>query len=188
MPYDVEDVFAGAFGSVIAKSLIFAAAVWIGCSLGVAGFLAGALAHGQVWRSEFSFWLWASPIYLVSYWGIPNLAFLLVSLTYFILSERSSYLAWGVVLGVESLVVMAGWAHVFGKNPFGITIAWLVWIALLIMIETGVWLVRSIIVSSWARRLGTLRAENARHHAAKNTQESAADQPDDETDPKEPLA
>lgn len=168
---DIEDVFAGAVGSVFGKFILFVVAVWLGCSVGAAGMAVGAMVDAGTWRHLNGFWIWASPLLLFSIWALLNIPFLLFFLIRFIRDEGDGFLAWGIVIGVESLVVMAGWAHVFVHGWRPLTCAWFAWLILLIMLETGIWLIRQHLLNCWARNLGMLRAENAMRRALKEEQE-----------------
>jgi hypothetical protein len=166
MQLDVEDIFAGVFGSILGRWFLFVVAVWIGCWVGVVGLLAGNYFGGASPSpgNLIGFLLFA-PTLLLSLWGVANVPFLLFSFIYFIRSESIGYKAWGIVIAVESLTVMAGWA----KEPFGGSLAhlvpWLAWLVGLVMAETGVWLIAQVARNRWVRQLEELKAENAQRNA-----------------------
>jgi hypothetical protein len=171
MNLDIEDVFAGVFGSILGRALLFLLAVWLGCSIGAAGSIVGAMLLERAFLIEGLHLLWASPILIFSVWGLLNIPFLLFAFIYFIRSEDAGFRAWGIIVGVESLMVMAGWASYFAREWLPITAAWLTWALLLTMVETGVWLIYQAGVNAWARDIGTLRAANAQRRAQRESEE-----------------
>jgi hypothetical protein len=173
MNIDVEDVFAGVFGSILGRSILFVLAVWLGCAIGAAGLIVGMMVLERSIMLHQLHYLWASPLLIFSMWGLLNIPFLLFSFIYFIRSENAGYRAWGIIVGVESLLVMAGWAGDFAKEWLPITAAWLTWALILAMVETGVWLIYQAGVNSWARDIGALRAANAQRRALRESEENA---------------
>ncbi len=49
MELDIEDVVAGAVGSVLGRFVLFLVAVWLGCSVGVLGIIAGMMVEEGAW-------------------------------------------------------------------------------------------------------------------------------------------
>lgn len=164
MSYDPVDVFGGTLGSILRQALLFAAAVWIGSLIGGIGFAAGHLASGGGIERAFRL-VYASPLLLISLWGIPNLFVLLVALVYFLRSENAAYVAWIVLAGIESLVVMLGWAGDLPEFWVPRTIAWGVWSVTLAMATTGVLMLRQWQINRWALHMARVAAENARRRA-----------------------
>lgn len=60
--------------------------------------------------------------------------------------------------------VVAAWASDL-DSMLPITIAWISWLVLLVMLETGVWLIRQMLTNRWARQLAMLNMENSRTNA-----------------------
>lgn len=75
------------------------------------------------------------------------------------------------MVGVESLVVMAGWTDDLIHGWLPLAVAGFTWLTLVIMLGTGIWLIRQHLINTWARRLGMLRAENAQRHAQREDAE-----------------
>lgn len=174
MNLDIEDIFAGVFGSIIARGILFLLAVWLGCTIGAAALMAGVfISEGSLQVGRLGFYLIASPLLLFSVWAFLNIPFLLFSFIYFIRSEGPIYRAWGIVVGVQSLAVMAGWASTFVVGWLPLVASWIIWAVLLGMLETGVWLIYQSRVNAWARDLGMLRAASAQRRAEKEAEEHA---------------
>jgi hypothetical protein len=179
---DIEDILAGALGSVVGRFLLFVAAAWLGCTVGAAALVAGHVVETGMWTiGIFGPWIWASPLLLFSSWALLNIPFLLYFLLRFIREEGDDFLTWGIVAGVQSLAVMAGWANDFVHGWLPLAAAWLVWLILLTMLGAGIWLIRQHLINSWARDIGMLRAEIARKRAVTEDEERAQTQTHDET-------
>lgn len=171
MDLDIEDVVAGAVGSVIGRFILFLIAVWIGCSVGALGMVAGIIADNGTWPKGDGMWILVSPLLLFSSWAVLNIPFLIFYLVRFIRGEGDDYVTWGVVLGVESLAVMLGWGRDFVHGWLPMSVAVLVWLVVLTMAETGVWLIRQMGINRWAREMAVLRAINAQRQAEKEAEE-----------------
>ena len=170
MQIDLEDILASTFGRVVVQAFLFASAVWVGCVLGALALVAGGC--GTSWHDALG-WLanvWASPLLLFSAWLFPNIVVLAGGVGYFLISENAGFKAWGVVVALESFFVMAGWSMEL-KTAWPIAIAWVSWLVLLGMVETGVWLVHRTLAKRWARELAVLNMENARRRAEKEVAE-----------------
>lgn len=160
MQLDFEDILAGTFGRLVLFSLFLLSAIWIGSTIGGLALVVG--------RWDFSFdalsasldVLWWSPVLLINLWIVPNVAFLAAMMVYLLVSENTGYVAWGAIVGIESLFVMLGWAH-HSSPAYHITVTWGAWLILLAMVETGIWLVRQMKMNRWAREMAELSAENA---------------------------
>lgn len=173
MNIDVEDVIAGALGSIIGRVILFALAVWLGCTLGGMSLIVGTIVQEGTWKlGEVYQWLWASPVLIFSQWGFLNFPFLMFSFIYFIFSEGAAHKAWGIILGVESLMVMLGWCKYPMQSGWPIASAWLTWAIILGMVETGVWLLHQHRVNTWAREMGMLRSEIAQRRAEQEAKEN----------------
>ncbi|MES2921320.1 MAG: hypothetical protein V4819_07230 [Verrucomicrobiota bacterium] len=164
MQLDIEDILANAFGRIVRQCLLFASAVWIGSMVGGLALVIGIGGHS--WHDALMNLnrVWASPLLLGTAWMVPNIIPLLGGLGYFVVSESAGFKAWGVVAALESFFVMAGWAMEL-KDPISIAIAWGAWLVLLVMLETGVWLIWQMLRNRWARQLALLEMENARRRA-----------------------
>lgn len=150
--------------------LLFASAVLVGCTLGALALIAGDFGtsyHGALgWLGD----VWAWPLLLLSAWLLPNIVVLGGGLGYFLMSENAGFKAWGMVVALESFFVMAGWARDF-QSAWPITIAWVSWLVLLGLVETGVWLIRQMLINRWARELAVLKMENVRRRPEKEAAE-----------------
>ncbi len=58
------------------------------------------------------------------------------------------------------------------QTAWPITMAWLAWLVLLGMVETGVWLIRQMLTNRWAHELAVLNMENARRRAERDADEN----------------
>ncbi|MEX1114195.1 MAG: hypothetical protein WEB53_03030, partial [Akkermansiaceae bacterium] len=88
MNLDIEDIFAGVFGAIIARAILFLLAVWSGCSIGAGALMAGVLiGEGSLQVGQLGLYLFASPLLIFSVWGFLNSFFLLFAFIYFIRSE-----------------------------------------------------------------------------------------------------
>ncbi len=174
MSYDPVDIWGGAFGSLLKQSFLYASAVWIGCSIGGGAIMVEKLSAGVVPKFEMLNLVWASPVLLVSLWGIPNLLVLLIGVIYFIRSESASYVAWIVLAAIESLVVMLGWAGKISTEWIPRTAAWGSWLILLTMAATGVFFLRQFHINRWALQMARIEAENARRRAEMEARQSPA--------------
>lgn len=171
MDLDVEDIVAGAVGSVLGRMVLFVIAVWIGCSVGGAGIVAGSMAEAGTWQVPTGLWLLAGPLLLFSSWAFLNIPFLLYFLMRFVRSEGDSYLTWGIVIAMEALVVMLGWVGDFVDGWVPMTISWTACTLLLVMMGTGIWLIRQHLINLWARDMAMLRAANAQRRTDQEDEE-----------------
>lgn len=183
MQLDIEDVIAGAIGSLLGRFFLLLAAIWIGCSIGALAMVtAGILGSGM---RDFSAILWvpASPLLIFSSWALLNIPFLLIITLYFLRNEDAGYLAWGIIAGVESLAVMAGWAHHFCDGWTEIASAWVIWLILLASLLSGVWFIRQFFINRWAQEIAVVRAENSQRIAEQETLERLRIQREKELNP-----
>lgn len=167
---DIEDVIAGVVGSLIGRSLLFCFAVWLGCIVGSAGLFAGMIIQHPTWEPKVVV-IWFTPLMTFNMWWLLNIPFGLFAFIYFIRSESAGCLAWGVVAGVESLDVMAGWAHVYFHKWLPLACAWLAWAVLLAMLECGVWVAYLLYCNRNLREVEHVRRQNARRRAAAEAME-----------------
>ncbi len=103
-------------------------------------------------------------------------------LIWIFVADGLGYLSWGILVGVESLFVLLGFSFGYGvgfSSPANMAIAWVLWLVLLAMVETGLWLVFNWRQSIWARNLAELRAENAMAHAERNARNQNPRLPED---------
>lgn len=171
MDLDVEDIIAGAVGSVLGRMVLFGVAVWLGCCVGGTGIAAGSIAEAGTWRVPTLLWLWAGPLLLFSSWAFLNIPFLFYFLMRFVRGDGDSYLTWGIVIGMQALFVMLGWVRDFVDGWVPLIVAWTTCLMLLVMIGTGIWLVRQHLINLWARDMAMLRAENAQRRAERENEE-----------------
>ena len=76
-----------------------------------------------------------------------------------------------MVIAVESLVVMLSWVKSFVNGWPAMGVAWATWLVLLVMVGTGIWLVRQHLINLWARDMAMLRAANAQKRAEREAEE-----------------
>lgn len=175
MRIDFEDILSGAVGRILVLFVFLVSAVWVGSMIGGLAWLAGSHSFGEIptiWE------LFMSPLLLINLWLVPNVGFLAIMVTYLLVSDEFGHVAWGVIVGFESLFVMLGWGLNF-HDMKDTTLAWSCWLVLLVMVETGIWLDRQMRTNRWAREMAELSAENALRRAqraaaaAEETQEPA---------------
>jgi len=128
MNLDIEDLLAGAIGSLIGRFLLFVAAVWIGCGIGLVAVGTDSFLFGWANIMDIPFMFLISPLYLFSMWGLLNFPFLLIALFYFMMREEAGHREWAGILAVESFVIMLGHAHRHNSGWDEIGLAWGSWI------------------------------------------------------------
>lgn len=164
MRLDVEDVLAGEFGRFLLLVLFVLSASWVG---GVIGGLAWFFGTWDLTPGDLGFAvtaLWSGPALLISDWLIPNLGLLILGITILFVTDRTGYAAWGTIVGLESIFALLGTNY--KHEPASVlVVASLSWLVLLVMVETGVWLIRHMRMNRWVRELAALSAENAMHRA-----------------------
>ncbi|MEO5714598.1 MAG: hypothetical protein ABIT37_14015 [Luteolibacter sp.] len=174
MRVDFEDVLSGVFISIAARVMLLAAAVWTGCTIGAVAVGVGVIAEAGSWNIGMNLSkIWLTPLLGFHGWGLLNIPFLLLTFVFLVFTDRPGYRAWGIVTGVESLMVMAGWAQEEIDEWLPRVAAWAAWLILLAMLETGVWLTYQSKMNRWAREMGLLRMEN------RQRREEAAEDDDD---------
>ena len=174
MQFDFEDILASSVGRVVAIALFFVCGIWIGSVIG--GF---ALMVGMRDLPAATDVSWA-PLLLINLWLVLNVAFLAAMMIWVFVADGLGYLAWGILVGAESLFVLLGHSFGFGSRDFTETlVAWGVWLILLVMLETGVWLVCQWRRNIWARQLAELRAENAMIRAEREQLARETEVPED---------
>lgn len=112
-------------------------------------------------------WLPLSPVLLFNIWIIPNAALVAFMLVWYLYHDGLGHLAWGLLVGVESGFILLGSAGEF-HQPLEFALAVGCWLVLLVMVETGVWLVSQWRRNLWVKDLFNLNAENARRRAARD--------------------
>ena len=177
MQFDFEDVLAGTFGRIILLFLFILSATWVGSVIGGLAWFAGTwdLSPGELLSVPAL--LWEGPTLLINLWIIPNTGLLAVAIVILLVSESYGFAAWGMIVGFESLFVMLGGG--FDGSPRVSLVAWSAWLVLLVMVETGIWLVRQMRVNRWAYQMAALSAENAMRRAEREAMARAGDQADD---------
>ena len=169
MELDVEDVVVGAFSSMLGRLVLFGMALLFACVPVGCGVVAGKMVAAMGYSSGMLEFLPFLPLFLIfNSWAILNIPFLLIYLIRFARSEGDGYVEFGIVMGVESLVVMTGCTSGFAWGLNWVA-AWIVWLLVLIMAATGIWLIRQYFMNRWAQQLGILRAENAQRNAERNS-------------------
>jgi len=167
MQLDFEDVLASSIGRVMVIFLFFLSGIWLGSLVGGFALMVGARSLPDPED------VFMTPLLLVNVWIVLNVAFLAGMLIWIFVGDGLGCLAWGVLVGVESLFVMLGFTFGFG-SPASVdtAIAWAVWLVVLVMLETGVWLVFQWRRSIWARQMAALGAENAMIRAQRDVEVS----------------
>lgn len=164
MRLDLEDVLAGEFGRFFRIILSVLGASWVGGMIGGLAWFFGTwdLTPGDLVFAVGA--LWAGPALLVSDWLVPNLGLLVLGITILFVGDHTGYAAWGTIVGLESVFALLGTDY--RHEPASVlVVASLSWLVLLVMVETGVWLVRHMRMNRWVRELAALSAENAIHRA-----------------------
>jgi hypothetical protein len=164
--YDPVDIWGGALGSIFKQLLLFVSAVWVGCLIGGIALLPGSLIVSGTVSERFLKMILISPMFLFSLWGAFNVLLLLGALAFFIRSENASYGAWMIFAGIESLIVMLGWAKDF-PGWLAQSAMWVSWVITLSMAVAGVLLLRQWQSNRFAHHLAVIAAENAAKRAAK---------------------
>ena len=176
MQLDFEDILSGTLGRIVLLALFLISATWVG---GMVGGIAWSIGRNGLEPRELVEAVLFGPLRLLNLWLVPNVAFLAIMLTYLLFNDEFNHTAWGIIVGFESLFVMLGWGTRFHETK-GTVIAWSCWLALLVMVETGIWLHRQMRRNRWAREFAELSAENAMRRAEREARatggvEEAAD-------------
>lgn len=164
MRLDVEDVLAGEFGRFFRIILFVLSACWVGSMIGGLAWFFGTwdLTPGDLVFALPA--LWSAPALLISDWMIPNLGLLVLAITILFVTDHTGYAAWGTIVGIESILALLGTSYQY--EPASVVIvSTLSWLVLLVMVETGVWLIRNMRMNRWVRELAVLNAENAMQRA-----------------------
>jgi len=151
-------------GWVLRQLLLFVAAVWLGSFLGVAALAAGMAVGGVHFTMDSVWLLFISPAFLLTHWMWVNGIILFSGLLYFLRAEVVGVMAWGMIAGLESLVVMLGWMDEF-PSMVGAAVGWGAWLVFLGMMGTALWFFRQWMLNRWAAELAVLHAENATRRA-----------------------
>jgi len=164
MRLDVEDVLAGEFGRFFRILLFVLSACWVGSMIGGLAWFFGTwdLTPGNLVFALAA--LWSGPALLMSDWMIPNFGLLVLGITILFVTDHTGYAAWGTIVGVESVFALLG-TNYQHKPARVLVVAALSWLVLLVMVETGIWLIRHMRMNRWVRELAELSAENAMQRA-----------------------
>lgn len=179
MQIDIEDVLASSIGRMVSVSLFLVSGIWIGSAVG--GF-AILFAERGIYGIRDPAMVFLSPLLLINLWIVLNVFFLVGMVIWIFVADGLGYLSWGILVGGESLFVMLGFSFGFDvmfSSLAKMGIAWGIWLVVLSMLETGLWLVFHWRQNLWARRLVELRAENAMIHAERDAAKSRPDPPED---------
>jgi hypothetical protein len=170
---DIQDVLANAIGSVIGRFLMFLMAAWLGCVLGFLSLAAGLMAEDGPWNVSIPpLWIWASPLLLLNSWALLNFPILLFLLARFIREDGDDCVTLGIVVAMESLAVMLGWAHELTSGG-ALAISWCAWLTFAFMCGSALWLMRCWLMNSQLYRLARLRERIARKRIQFEKQERA---------------
>lgn len=173
MQLDLEDILAGTFGRIVVAFFFALSALWVGSVIGGV-----ALTFGEYFNAPFELMkalmdVWASPRFLVNIYLIPNLALLAVAAGVLFATDRLGWISWGILVAMESSFVMFGLDYEY-RSGVEIAVAWSVWLVLLAMVETGIWLLRGMQRNRWVRGLAALNAENAMRRAERESPDPQA--------------
>lgn len=167
MRLDVEDVLAGEFGRFFHVVLFVLSASLMGSMIGGLAWFFGTwdLTAGDLVFALAA--LASGPALLLSDWLIPNLGLLVLGTTILFVTDHTGYAAWGTIVGLESILALLGTDY--RHEPAGVlAVAAFAWLVLLVMVETGVWLIRHMRMNRWVRELAALSAENAIERAERD--------------------
>ena len=163
---DFGDVFGSGFGLVVRQIFLFIVAVWKGCGIAAASFIAGsAVAGSRIDAEDFGIVL-VSPLLLFSGWLLPNLVFLAITgcrLTVY--SESTGLRTWGTLVGAEALFSMAVVTRELDREWPAIATAWACCLVLIAMACTALWFLHQWQINRWAGELAMLQAENEMRRA-----------------------
>ncbi|RYD23166.1 MAG: hypothetical protein EOP88_05250 [Verrucomicrobiaceae bacterium] len=157
MQIDLEDIMAGAVGRILVTFLFLLSAVWLGSIIGATAWQVGDYGFESFPNFQD---LLMSLLMQINLWIVPNVAFLAIMTVYLFVSDGIGHVAWGIIVGFESLFLMLGWCLHFEETKDTV-LAWGSWLVLLAMAETGIWLHRQMMTNRWVRQMAELRAENA---------------------------
>ncbi len=164
-------------GRIVLLFVYLASSIWVGSAIGAVARMAGDIdVAAGIYFPDFLD-LWRAPYLLINIWLVPNFAILAVAITYLMLTGNLGYAAWGSIVGLESLFAMTGYGSDFYSSG-NMLVAWISWLVLLAMLETGLWLIHKMQVNRWAQELAMLRAENAMR-GREGDFSASTDNPDD---------
>lgn len=159
MSFDPVEVFGGAVGALFKRFFYFTTAVWIGCIVGIAATVASFVAAGGALRTEMVWYALIAPVGLLNAWFFLNFAILVVGLAYSVKSEEAGFLGWMILAGLCALGVKLGDDWSFSGKWLPMLAGWAVWVAFLVMLGAGVWLLRQYLVTVWTHHLHDVQAE-----------------------------
>lgn len=161
MKIDFGDVFASGIGFVFKQIFLLLLAIWAGCIAGAISLLAAEAAASGKFNMDSLRIIIASPMLLLSIWVIPNILLLGIAAYLFVHTEAPPYVSWGVVVGLEAVLVLAGNLGRVADGWLSLSVAWVSYVVLLGMVGTGLWFLRQWHINRWANELTMLKAENA---------------------------
>lgn len=164
MQLDIEDIMAGMLGRIFLLILFMLSAAWVGSMIGgLAWFIGNWDLSARYLVSEFPR-PWSCPELLISDWFIPNVALLGAGIAILFLTDHLGFAAWGIFVGIESVFALLRFSYHF-KSVGQLIIISVAWLVLLVMVETGIWLIRHMRMNRFARQMAALSAENAMRRA-----------------------
>jgi len=173
---DLEDILGSVLGRIVLLFGYLATAVWVGSAIGAVARMVGDIdVAAGIYFPDFLD-LWRAPYLLVNIWLVPNFAILAVAITYLMVTGNLGYAAWGIIVGIEALFAMTGYASDFYFSG-NMLAAWISCLLLLAMLETGLWLIHKMQVNRWAQDLAMLRAENAMRRGEGDSPDPSGDPP-----------
>ncbi|RYD30799.1 MAG: hypothetical protein EOP87_15960 [Verrucomicrobiaceae bacterium] len=113
MQIDIEDIMAGAVGRILVIFLFLLSAVWLGSIIGTTAWQVGD--YGFESLPDFGDLL-MSMVMQINLWIVPNAAFLAIMTVYLFVFDGTGHVAWGIIVGFESLFLMLGWCLHFEET------------------------------------------------------------------------
>jgi hypothetical protein len=158
---DIGEFFGSGPGLVLRQLLLFALAVYLGCSLAACSLIAARLARAyDRFEPEDLLILPQSPALLLSLWLPLNLLFLPILLWRVVFcSDSIGYRTWCLLIGGEALFAMAGVG--FDIKDWPLTLAWFCCLMLIALACAALWYVHQWRLKRWAAELMALEIENA---------------------------
>ena len=161
MKIDFADVFASGIGFIFKQIFLLLVAIWAGCTAGAISLIATEVVASGKLNIDSLAAVVTSPVLLLSIWIIPNILLLGVAAFLFFHTEAPLYVNWGVVVGLEAVLVIAGNLGRVADGWLSLSVAWIACVILLGMVGTGLWFLRQWHINRWANELTMLKAENA---------------------------
>lgn len=125
-----------------------------------------------------------SPMLLFNITIVPNAALLALMFARHLTNEGLGFFAWGMLVAAESVFALLSVAEEFRSFEDGVIIL-ISWLAILFMVETGVWLIYQWRKTLWVRNLFEISAENSMRRAERDAAKAGLRNMDDPENPKD---